>query len=232
MEILFSSELKAKNIELCVIEWEINYLTINTKEYDFSPRFHGIEQFLKQKYTIENIKEDPIIAAYRAFYWKYLDIDPTKTRPACEALIRRILANKPIPIISPFVDAYNWGSIESRISLGAYDLDTLSNPLTIRIARPEEKFVPIGSESKNLPPTAIVVADANDTILCQYPYRDGQKTMVTPQSEKIVVLSFGANGISEEQVHDGIKKTQMNLDWMVNQRILQYSSTESKVFQN
>lgn len=232
MDILFSPELKTKNIELSVIAWEINDLTLHTSNYDFSPRIQEIEQIIRQKYTIENIKDDPIIAAYRSFYWKYLNIDPTKTRPACEALIRRILADKPIPKISPFVDAYNWGSIESGISLGAYDLDSFTGPITIRIARPNEKFIPIGSETKNLPVTAIVVADANEIILCQYPYRDGQKTMVTPNSKNVIVLAYGANGITQNQVQEGISMTNTNINWLINHNMIQLRSTQSKFFQN
>ena len=90
---------------------------------------------IREKFSLENLKNDPIIRAYRDFYWHYLKIDPTKVRPAGEALIRRVLSNKPIPNISNFVDAYNAASIETRISLGAYNYDLLKLPLHIRFAK-------------------------------------------------------------------------------------------------
>ena len=79
---------------------------------------------IKEKFNLENLKNDEIIRAYRDFYWK-INIDPTKTRPASEALIRRILADKPLWRINSFVDSYNIASAVSRITLGAYDLNTI-----------------------------------------------------------------------------------------------------------
>ena len=82
------------------------------KDYDYSDSVILPEtKRINNQYTIENIKEDLIIAAYRSFYWKHLKIDPTKIRPSGEALVRRILQGKKLPKISYFVDAYNWGSV-------------------------------------------------------------------------------------------------------------------------
>ena len=45
--------------------------TIN--DYDYSNVVIKPEtQRINEQYTIENIKEDPIIAAYRKFYWTHL----------------------------------------------------------------------------------------------------------------------------------------------------------------
>jgi phosphoenolpyruvate synthase (EC 2.7.9.2) len=38
--------------------------------------------------SLEGLKEDPVVRAYRDFYWR-LGIDPTKVRPSSEALARR-----------------------------------------------------------------------------------------------------------------------------------------------
>ncbi|HUW43054.1 MAG TPA: hypothetical protein VMW02_02320, partial [Thermoplasmata archaeon] len=45
--------------------------------------------------TLEAVKDRPDFRAYRDFFWR-LGVDPTKTRPASEALIRRILKGSSI----------------------------------------------------------------------------------------------------------------------------------------
>jgi DNA/RNA-binding domain of Phe-tRNA-synthetase-like protein len=58
------------------------------------------------------LKDNPAVRAYRDFYWK-LDIDPTKTRPSGEALLRRVLHGEELLCISTVVDAYNLASMKT-----------------------------------------------------------------------------------------------------------------------
>ena len=38
---------------------------------------------VKDKYKLETLKDEPIIKAYRKFFWR-IGIDPTKVRPSSE----------------------------------------------------------------------------------------------------------------------------------------------------
>ena len=185
----FSSALKQAGMILRLATLEIHDFQILTPSYDFSPRYNEIVGEIKSSYTLDNIKEQKLIALYRKFYWEHLNIDPTKTRPAAEALIRRILGNKPIPCISPFVDAYNWASIQSLVPMGAYDLDSISSPIILRLSNGNELFTPIAQEPKKLPVGILITSDAKKTILCQYPYRDSQITMVRENTRKILLMA-------------------------------------------
>lgn len=79
---------------------------------------------IKSKYALETLKDVPAFRAYRDFFWR-VGIDPTKIRPAAEALIRRMLADKPIPSINTLVDAYNLASIRTGVALAAFDQSKL-----------------------------------------------------------------------------------------------------------
>jgi DNA/RNA-binding domain of Phe-tRNA-synthetase-like protein len=74
---------------------------------------------VREKHDIESIKDVQIFRVYRDFFWR-VGIDPTKVRPAAEALIRRILGGKSIPSINNVVDAYNLASIKTEIALAAF----------------------------------------------------------------------------------------------------------------
>jgi len=103
--ISFSNNLLKNDIQISIAAMEISDFKIISDIYDLDQIISKIISDLKSKYTINNIKEDPIIAKYRKFYWNQLKIDPTKIRPSSEALIRRILKNQKIPKISSFVDS-------------------------------------------------------------------------------------------------------------------------------
>jgi DNA/RNA-binding domain of Phe-tRNA-synthetase-like protein len=158
---------------------------------------------ISEEYTIENIKENPIIAAYRKFYWSHLKIDPTKIRPSGEALVRRILQGKKLPKISYFVDAYNWASCSSLIPIGSYDLDSFESPITIRYAVKGESYVAIGGKERILKGNEVLTAGKN-TILSQFPYRDADTTKITKSTTNIIILSMGVDGVPKSDVKTGI----------------------------
>ncbi|RLI77804.1 hypothetical protein DRP07_11825, partial [Archaeoglobales archaeon] len=58
--------------------------------------FYRILEEIKNNYNLENLKDHPVVRAYRDFYWR-IGIDPTKQRPSSEALLRRGLKGN-IPV--------------------------------------------------------------------------------------------------------------------------------------
>ena len=228
--ISFSDSLLKNNIRISIAAMEITDFNILTDIYDLEPIISDIKSKLKTKYTIDNIKEDPIIAKYRKFYWNHLNLDPTKIRPASEALIRRILKNQKIPRISSFVDAYNWASAASLIPMGAYDLETFEYPITIRLTSENEKFTPIGKEAKVLQPNILIISDKNGEILSQYPYRDSKLSMVTKNSKNIILIACGVPGILKNQLFSALNRTKNHLEFLRNKDVINFKLNEFEYF--
>lgn len=105
---------------------------------------------VKRKCSLESLKDVSIFRSYRDFFWK-VGIDPTKIRPAAEALVRRILADKPIPMINNVVDSYNLASIKTEVALAAFNRDELRGGLLMRTAESGERFHGIGMNEPSLP---------------------------------------------------------------------------------
>jgi hypothetical protein len=55
-------------------------------------------------------------------------IDPTKTRPSNEALLRRVRKGDAIPRIKSAVDVINWCSLEFQLPYGLYDSSRFQGP--------------------------------------------------------------------------------------------------------
>ncbi|NHJ01996.1 MAG: hypothetical protein EAX86_07605 [Candidatus Heimdallarchaeota archaeon] len=156
-----------------------------------------IFQEIRKKYTTETLKDSPLIRAYRDFYWKWGIADPTKVRPASEALIRRILIKNNIWKINTFVNAYNLASAASGISLGAYDKLSIKHPLNVRFAESGEAFWGIGmNEPKPLSHSELVLSD-QEGIICIFPHRDAERTKITLNTQAAYLIAFGVPGISK-----------------------------------
>jgi DNA/RNA-binding domain of Phe-tRNA-synthetase-like protein len=154
--------------------------------------------------TLEGLKDHPVIRAYRDFYWR-LGIDPTKTRPSSEALIRRALRSGSIPLINNVVDLGNAASIKTMVPIGIYDLDKVMLPLTLRKARAGELFYPIGGSPEALSDRDVVLVDSRGVVMHVFPHRDSVHTMVTKETKRILIVACGVRGVSEERVREAVE---------------------------
>ncbi len=153
---------------------------------------------ISEKHTIEKLKNNRVARAYRNFFWRH-EIDPTKTRPAGEALARRILRKKQIPSINPIVDAGNLASALTLISIGLYDVKKIpSKNLVLKYSEGGEKFNPIGGKTVILE-KGIPVLKSSDTIMHIYPHRDSKETMIDAETEEVLALAAGVNGIEHDE---------------------------------
>lgn len=154
---------------------------------------------VSNNYDLETLKDVSVFRAYRDFFWK-VGIDPTKVRPASEALIRRVLAGKQLPTINTFVDAYNLASIDSEIALAAFDAKEIEGSLLMRYAKEGEEFWGIGMKKPLvLKGNEIVITD-DSKLVAVYPYRDADSTKINIGTTEALVLSCGVPGIEQNKL--------------------------------
>ena len=129
------------------------------------------------------------ITATRAGY-KTLGKDPARYRGSAEALLRRVLAGKGLPRINAVVDVINLVSVESRYSIGLYDLAHIEGEVVFRAGRAGETYKGIGKYDLNLEGLP-VFADAQGPH--GSPTSDSERTMVTAETQQVlaVIVSFG-----------------------------------------
>ncbi|MBI3539693.1 MAG: hypothetical protein HY076_05420, partial [Candidatus Eisenbacteria bacterium] len=72
----------------------------------------------------------PGVAETRALFHQ-LDMDPTKTRPSSEALLRRVLQGKGLPRVNAAVDVCNLCSLDHQLPLGLYDRDLVRGSVRV-----------------------------------------------------------------------------------------------------
>jgi len=159
---------------------------------------------VRGRHELESLKDNPTVRAYRDLFWS-LGIDPTKTRPSGEALLRRVLHGREIPKISTVVDSYNLASLKTIIPLSGFDLDTLHLPLRVRLSRQNEEFYGIGMKAPiKLEKRMLVLAD-RERIVCIYPYRDAEATKITEKTRNVVIVGYGAPKVQKEELTRAVK---------------------------
>jgi DNA/RNA-binding domain of Phe-tRNA-synthetase-like protein len=159
---------------------------------------------VRAKYKVEALKDNPTVRAYRDFYWK-LNIDPTKTRPSGEALLRRVLHGNELPTISTVVDAYNLASMKTVIPTSGFDSQKLSPPLDVRFTRRREPFTGIGIGKPIALIGKILVLTDRNQILSIYPYRDADQTKITEKTRNVLIIAYGAPGIADQQLEEAVE---------------------------
>jgi DNA/RNA-binding domain of Phe-tRNA-synthetase-like protein len=119
--------------------------------------------------------------------YKRLGLDPTKTRPSNEALLRRIRKGGAIPRINAMVDVINWCSVEWQLPYGLYDRARMRGPVTLRIGRDGEEYAGI---RKDVVHVAGRLTVADDDGPFGNPTSDSARTMVTTATTAALVVVY------------------------------------------
>jgi DNA/RNA-binding domain of Phe-tRNA-synthetase-like protein len=127
------------------------------------------------------------VAAVRTMY-KRVGLDPTKTRPSSEALLRRVRKGDPLPRINSMVDVCNWCSLEFQLPYGLYDLAHVEgDALEMRLGGDGESYAGIRKDEVHVA-GRICMADARGPF--GNPTSDSARTMVTNATTRGLVVVF------------------------------------------
>ena len=162
-----------------VVALELRELEVTEPRADFAP---VLESALAQARAGRVGDTAPSRALYRRF-----GLDPTKTRPSSEALLRRALRGQRFPRINSLVDVANVMSLLAQAPVGLYDLDRVEGPLTLRVGADGEGYEGIGKDHVNVA-GRLVVADAFGA--CGNPTSDSLRTMITTATEHAAWIWF------------------------------------------
>ncbi len=152
---------------------------------------HVLEEQFRKELTTESLKQLSGIAATRRVY-KACGKDPSRYRPASEALIRRMLQGKELYQIDTLVDLINLASIKYGYSIGGFDADKfVGDTLTLGIGKAGEPYEGIGRGMINIEGLP-VYRDALGGV--GTPTSDHERTKITINTRHLLVLINGYDG--------------------------------------
>jgi DNA/RNA-binding domain of Phe-tRNA-synthetase-like protein len=145
---------------------------------------------LRERHGSARSGEVPGAAAARSLY-KALGLDPTKTRPSNEALLRRVLKGESLYVVNTLVDALNLCSLHYQLPFGLYDHARILPPVVLRKGRAGESYEGIRKGAVHVEGRPVLV-DAQGPF--GNPTSDSARTMITLETRvALVVLYAPAN---------------------------------------
>lgn len=182
-------EAKVKNSPYCQPLWD---------------EINALGEHFRLTLTTESLKEIPSIAATRRVY-RACGKDPSRYRPAAEALIRRMLQGKSLYQIDTLVDLVNVASIAFGYSIGGFDADKfMGDTLTLGIGREGEPYEGIGRGMINIAGLP-VYRDTEGGV--GTPTSDNERTKMEIGTTHLVVLINGYDG-DEKRVRENAEYIQ------------------------
>jgi DNA/RNA-binding domain of Phe-tRNA-synthetase-like protein len=138
----------------------------------------------------------PARELYRSF-----GIDPTRTRPSSEALLRRVLKAKPLPSILNAVDLCNFLSLTFMLPLGLYDSGKIDGRVVLRKGRSGESFVGIRKAEVHLYGRPVLV-DRQGPF--GNPTSDSLRTSVDGSTTALWLVVFAPASLPRDQMEEHV----------------------------
>ena len=159
---------------------------------------HALGEKYKETLTTESLKEMSGIAATRKVY-RACGKDPSRYRPASEALIRRMLQGKELYQRDTLVDLVNLASIAYGYSIGGFDADKFEgDTLTLGVGKAGEPYEGIGRGMINIEGLPVYRDKIGGV---GTPTSDNERTKMNIDTTHLVVLINGYDG-DEQHVRE------------------------------
>ncbi len=142
----------------------------------------------------------PALEEARRLY-RAAGVDPTRTRPSSEALLRRALKSQPPPVVNNAVDCVNLASLAILLPIGLYDLDRVRGDVSVRLGGPGEEYPGIRKGPVHLA-GRLGVFDADGPF--GSPTSDSARTSVDPATRRLLAVIFATAAYPDSAMTDHV----------------------------
>ena len=132
-----------------------------------------------------------------------MGIDPSKTRPSSEALLRRILLGKGLYRINAVVDAANLASLALLLPVGLYDAEKVAPPVTLRLGREGEEYEGIRKDRIHVTDRPTLVDERGPF---GNPSSDSLRTCVGSGTRRVWFVLFAPGDYPDPALHDDLHR--------------------------
>ncbi len=199
-----SSEVIALGIKCAV--FSINNLTNKRTHPEFEKHKNNLFKEYKEKYSEELLSEDPILSGFEILHQKINCSNPNLIASP-QSLITTLLKRDTLPSINLLVDIYNCVSIQSKLSLGAHDIDKIDDQIILRFADGTETFVPLGrNKSEKINTGEYCYIEGKDNVICRMECRQADATKITLGTKNVLFIIQGNQNTTCEYIETIMKQ--------------------------
>lgn len=197
-EIQFAVEKSVLDIGVKIVFLVIEGIDNTRISPEWMEKRKGIIANLLNDYKNIDYHADPVLEGFHILHDR-AGVKRRKNSPASENLIRLLNKHGDVFFINQAVDIYNIISMESKLALGAHDIDRVDGNVTLRFTDGTERFVPIGQSEpvSNNPHEYSYCDDANE-VLCRLEIRQVEKTKVDEKTTNAFYIIQGNEATDNE----------------------------------
>lgn len=189
-----------ESIKKVIPNCRLGYITVKNATVRGTPpalaqEFGKLQAEVANIYKLDLLTTTPRIIAVRTMY-KKLDFDPSRYRPASEALVRRVLKNKSLYYVNSAVDVNNYCSIKYLVPFGLYDLDKIMSNVEYRMVT-SGTYVNIASKEVSAGGKPFLT---DETGVFGNPTSDARRTAVTLATTNLLSVIYADEEVTDEQL--------------------------------
>ena len=152
------------------------------------------------------LSSHPHISSWRSAFSSF-GVKPTQYRSAIEALLRHVTKKGSVPHINKLVDVCNYVSMKHVLPVAAYDLDHISGPVVVSLARGDEPFLPLyGKEVEYPKPGEVAFTDDEGALSRRWTWRQSDRAKSTAQTRNALLTVEGVNGITMSAIEAAMEE--------------------------
>lgn len=164
--------------------------------------FLQLQAEIGRAYNLEVIAKLPRIMAVRNMYRK-LRFDPSRYRPASEALIRRVLQHKNLYYVNSAVDVNNYCSLKFLLPLGLYDAGSIDGDIAY-VAAPPGMYLNIAGHEASTDGKPFL-SDRQGVF--GNPTSDSRRTAVTLTTRKLLSVIYADGEVADAELAEMVDFT-------------------------
>jgi DNA/RNA-binding domain of Phe-tRNA-synthetase-like protein len=146
-----------------------------------------------------------VLRAYRTYYKKFGQTYHLQLQ--LESVARQ---GKPLPNVSPLVDANFAAELETLILTAGHDADLLEAPVTIDATRGGEPFRQLTGSVRSLKPNDMMMSDGKG-IVCTILYGQDARTPISPNTRRALYVAYAPSGVPRTAVQQQLDSIRANV---------------------
>ena len=146
-----------------------------------------------------------VLKAYRDYYKPF---DQTyHVQGQLESVVRK---GKPLPNVSPLVDANFAAELETLVLTAGHDADLLEAPLSIDATQGGETFTQMNGSERLLKPNDMMMSDAQG-VVCTILYGQDARTPISPDTRRALYVAYAPSGVPKTLVRGQLEAVHRNI---------------------
>jgi DNA/RNA-binding domain of Phe-tRNA-synthetase-like protein len=147
----------------------------------------------------------PVMAAYDRYYTRF-----GKTYHVQLQLESIVLKGKPLPSVSPAVDANFMAEVETLVLTAGHDGQKLRGPIAIDVSRDGDGMTPMSGEARAIRAGDMIMRDA-DGICCSIIYGQDARSPIIPETSRVLYVAYAPPGVGPDAVERQLQGIEANL---------------------